>query len=95
MPRGPGRGGWALTTLLVVASVVGIGAGPAAAAEFVPVDAPVVRGFEEPAHDYGPGHRGIDFALPVGTEVVASAAGVVQFAGPVAGAGAFVSLSHP
>ena len=50
-----------------------------------PVDGPVVRSFEAPAFAYGPGHRGIDFAVPPGTPVRASGDGVVAFAGPVAG----------
>ena len=50
-----------------------------------PVDGPVARSFEAPAFAYGPGHRGIDFAVPPGTPVRASGDGVVAFAGPVAG----------
>lgn len=43
----------------------------------------VIRHFEAPAHAYGPGHRGVDIAA---TEVVlAPAAGLVAFSGPVAG----------
>lgn len=50
-----------------------------------PVDAPrrVVEPFRAPAHDYGPGHRGIDVAAPVGSEVQAPAEGVVAFRGTV------------
>jgi hypothetical protein len=50
-----------------------------------PVDGPVVRPFEAPAFAYGPGHRGIDFAVPPGTPVRASSDGMVAFAGSVAG----------
>ena len=50
-----------------------------------PVDGPVGRAFQAPAFAYGPGHRGIDFAVPPGTPVRASSDGVVAFAGPVAG----------
>ncbi|MGX5770413.1 murein hydrolase activator EnvC family protein [Microbacterium trichothecenolyticum] len=47
----------------------------------------LVRPFVAPAHEYGPGHRGIDL-LPVGEGVVrAPAAGVVAFSGQVAGRG--------
>ena len=35
----------------------------------LPVDGPVARSFEAPAFAYGPGHRGIDFAVPPGTPV--------------------------
>jgi murein DD-endopeptidase MepM/ murein hydrolase activator NlpD len=57
----------------------------------LPVRGPVVRGFEEPAGPYGPGHRGVDVGAPVGTPVAAPAAGTVTFAGRVAGS-AWVSL---
>jgi Peptidase family M23/Putative serine esterase (DUF676) len=50
-----------------------------------PVDGPVVRPFDAPASAYGPGHRGIDFAVPPGTPVRASSDGMVAFAGSVAG----------
>ena len=49
-----------------------------------PVDGPVARSFQAPAFAYGPGHRGIDFAVPPGTPVRASGDGVVAFAGSVA-----------
>jgi hypothetical protein len=45
----------------------------------------VARGFEEPASRYGAGHRGVDFAVPGGAPVHAAGAGVVTFAGLVAG----------
>jgi murein DD-endopeptidase MepM/ murein hydrolase activator NlpD len=50
-----------------------------------PVAGPVVRGFELPAGPYGPGHRGVDLAAPLGVPVRAPAAGRVAFAAPVAG----------
>lgn len=43
----------------------------------------VVEPFRAPAHDYGPGHRGMDVAAGVGVDVVAPAAGVVAFRGTV------------
>ena len=49
-----------------------------------PVDGPVARSFQAPAFAYGPGHRGIDFAVPPGTPVRTSGDGVVAFAGSVA-----------
>jgi murein DD-endopeptidase MepM/ murein hydrolase activator NlpD len=52
----------------------------------MPVTGPVVRGFDARAGPYGPGHRGIDIAAPVGELVRAPTAGRVVFAGPVAGA---------
>jgi len=50
----------------------------------------VVRGFEPPPGPYASGHRGVDLAGRPGQRVVAVAAGVVQFAGLVAGTGVVV-----
>lgn len=44
----------------------------------------IVRGFEAPAHRYGPGHRGIEFEAAPGSRVLAVADGFVTFAGTVA-----------
>ncbi len=53
----------------------------------------LVHPFVAPAHEYGPGHRGIDL-LPVGDAVVhAPAAGVVAFSGQVAGRGV-ITVDH-
>ena len=41
----------------------------------------ITRHFDPPSQDWLPGHRGVDLAIPVGTEVYAPAAGVVVFAG--------------
>jgi murein DD-endopeptidase MepM/ murein hydrolase activator NlpD len=66
----------------------------AAAGTFAwPVTGPVIRGFEEPASPYGAGHRGIDIAAEVGTPIRAADAGVVSFAGPVAGS-LFLTIDH-
>jgi murein DD-endopeptidase MepM/ murein hydrolase activator NlpD len=53
----------------------------------------VLRAFDAPENPFGPGHRGIDVAAPVGTDVLAPASGVVSFAGSVAG-GLFVTIDH-
>jgi murein DD-endopeptidase MepM/ murein hydrolase activator NlpD len=45
----------------------------------------VVRPWEAPESEYGPGHRGLDVAAARGTPVVAVASGTVTFAGPVGG----------
>jgi hypothetical protein len=51
-----------------------------------PVEGPVARSFAPPAHRYGPGHLGADFAVPPGTKVRAAGPGEVTIAGAVAGA---------
>ncbi len=53
----------------------------------------VVAPFREPAHPFGPGHRGVDLAAPAGAAVLAAAAGTVVFAGTLAGRGV-VSVQH-
>lgn len=71
----------------------------AAPSEWVPPVGPpgapprVVAGFDPPAAPWLPGHRGVDLATTVGATVRAPAAGVVAFAGPVAGRGV-VSVRH-
>ena len=58
-----------------------------------PVDGPITRGWIAPAFDFGPGHRGLDYAVPEGTLERAGAAGTVAFAGVVGGVRA-VTLQH-
>jgi murein DD-endopeptidase MepM/ murein hydrolase activator NlpD len=55
---------------------------------------PVVGVFAAPADRYAAGHRGVDLAATVGQPVRAAGAGVVGFAGSVAGRGV-VSVTHP
>ncbi len=59
-----------------------------------PVAGPVIRSFLPPDDPYGPGHRGIDIAVPFGSPVHAANDGVVAFAGYVGGS-LFVSIDHP
>ncbi|GAA2779878.1 M23 family metallopeptidase [Saccharopolyspora taberi] len=59
-----------------------------------PLPGPVTRPFEEPAHAYGPGHRGVDLAGEAGQPVLAAGPGLVLFAGPLAGRN-LVSIEHP
>ncbi|HEX6310446.1 MAG TPA: peptidoglycan DD-metalloendopeptidase family protein, partial [Acidimicrobiia bacterium] len=86
----------------VLAGAVLVASTPAAASPsppgespwLVPVDGPVVRPFDEPVSRYGPGHRGVDFAVPAGVVVRAANAGTVTFAGSVAGS-LHVVVAHP
>jgi pimeloyl-ACP methyl ester carboxylesterase len=59
-----------------------------------PVPGPIVEPFRAPLTAYGRGHRGVEYRPPSGTEVRASAAGTVQFAGPVAQE-LWVTVVHP
>lgn len=61
-----------------------------------PLSPPLVvrAGFQAPAGPYGPGHRGVDLAAGPAAQVTAAGAGVVVFAGRVAGRGV-VSVQHP
>lgn len=54
----------------------------------------VLRPFSAPQTPYGPGHLGVDLRALPGETVQAAAAGLVQFAGQVAGRGVIV-LAHP
>ena len=60
-----------------------------------PVDPPfrVTERFVAPAHDYAPGHRGIDLLPLGGAEVRAPAPGVIAFSGDVAGRG-ILTIDH-
>ncbi|GAA5030073.1 peptidoglycan DD-metalloendopeptidase family protein [Microbacterium fluvii] len=71
---------------LIGALVMALAAPPAAPGWQWPVS-PVaaVREYVAPAHAYAPGHRGIDLRVGAGEPVHAPAAGVVAFAGQVAG----------
>lgn len=86
-----------VTTLVAVAAFAFptfVGEADAAAPSLIPpVDGPIAVRFDAPEHAYGPGHRGIDYAVPAGTPVRASAPGLVTFAGPVADAVA-VTILH-
>lgn len=89
-------------SLLLVAAVAAAVASPHAAASGAtpgswrwPLDPRplVLARFEAPAGTYGPGHRGVDLEARVGQPVLAAGAGVVAFAGMVAGRGV-VSVDH-
>ncbi|MBV1848629.1 M23 family metallopeptidase [Catellatospora tritici] len=53
-----------------------------------------VRRFDPPPQPWLPGHRGVDLAAEPGTPVLAAGAGVVRYAGTLAGRGV-VSVAHP
>lgn len=53
----------------------------------------IMRTFDRPAHDWLPGHRGVDLAGHQGDVVRAAGAGRVVFAGSLAGKGVVV-VSH-
>jgi murein DD-endopeptidase MepM/ murein hydrolase activator NlpD len=54
----------------------------------------VVRPFLPPPTPYAAGHRGVDLAVRPGAPVHAAAAGVISFAGSIAGRGVVV-VRHP
>ncbi len=54
----------------------------------------VVQRFDKPAQNWLPGHRGVDLAGAQGQAVLAAGAGIVVFAGTVAGK-PVVSIDHP
>jgi murein DD-endopeptidase MepM/ murein hydrolase activator NlpD len=58
----------------------------------VPEPLTVVRRFDPPATPYGAGHLGVDLRVRKGALVRSAAAGVVTFAGQVAGRGVVVVL---
>lgn len=84
-------------SLVVLTAVLAVwlGTPPVAAAAVrltPPVDGEVVRHFDAPTR-FGPGHRGVDLAVPLGTPVGASAGGRVTFAGTVVGQ-RWVTVDH-
>lgn len=97
LPASPAARVLALLVLLLPVAVM-----PSAAARAdgprwqwpVPPPHEVIAPFDAPATPYGPGHRGIDIALPGGAEVRAVEGGAVRFSGSVAGRGV-VSVVHP
>lgn len=72
----------------------GAGARPTASGSWVwPLAGPtVVRAYQAPAHEYGPGHRGVD-VRGTSERVRAPRAGVVAFAGRVADRGV-ITIDH-
>jgi murein DD-endopeptidase MepM/ murein hydrolase activator NlpD len=82
-------------TAMAVLVVPAAAAGPAPAGVSYAPPLPsvtVVRAFDPPATRFGAGHLGVDLAAVPGEPVRTAAAGVVTFAGPVAGRGLVVVL---
>jgi murein DD-endopeptidase MepM/ murein hydrolase activator NlpD len=97
--RGPRR--LAIVVAVLLASKVGAATAdvrPTAregAEHAVPLFGTVIHAWDAPEDEpFAAGHRGIDVAAPAGAPVRASAAGVVSFAGNVAG-NRTVSVDHP
>lgn len=55
----------------------------------------VLRPFQPPATPYAAGHRGVDLAAPVGAPVLAAGAGVIGYAGVIAGRGVVTVVHGP
>ena len=92
-------------SVLVLLVVVAVLAPAGAVAEPAPLpttalwsaplpDVAVTRPFDELPHRFAAGHRGVDLAGAPGTPVLSAGAGVVVFAGMVAGR-PVVSIDHP
>ena len=84
-----------LLTALTLCGMAATGPPPAVAAGdwLWPVVGRITRGYDPPLSVYGAGHRGIDIAVPTGTEIRAPAAGSVSFAGKVGG-NLFLTIAH-
>ncbi|MBT0995725.1 peptidoglycan DD-metalloendopeptidase family protein [Cellulomonas sp. DKR-3] len=90
----PAAGATLETTARATAGPLRAGPGTAVSSYRLPVaDAAVLRAFEAPPEPWAAGHRGVDLAADVRTRVGAPAAGVVTFAGAVAGRGV-VTVRH-
>ena len=53
----------------------------------------ITHGFDRPAQNWLPGHRGVDLAGSIGDQVFAAGSGEIKFAGTLAGKGVVV-ISH-
>jgi murein DD-endopeptidase MepM/ murein hydrolase activator NlpD len=85
--------GLLFVTAVVCVQVAGAARSNAAGTFAWPVTGPVIHGFEGPATPYSAGHRGIDIAAAAGTAIQSPDAGVVTFAGRVAGS-LFLTIDH-
>jgi len=78
---------------LVVSLLAPTGLAPPSSCLLPPVAAPVVDPFRAPPCEWCPGNRGLQYGAPPGAVVRAAAAGVVSFAGVVAGT-RYVVVDH-
>jgi murein DD-endopeptidase MepM/ murein hydrolase activator NlpD len=53
----------------------------------------IARAYQAPAHEYGPGHRGVDLRSAVGHDVLAPRGGIVAFSGRIADRG-ILTIDH-
>ena len=94
----PARSGAAVTGFRPRAMAMRLAAAdaPSDTAYAPPIAGPmrVLRPFQPPPTPYSAGHRGVDLGTPPGAEVLAAGAGLVTFAGTVAGRGVVV-IAHP
>ncbi|OBH91446.1 M23 family metallopeptidase [Mycobacterium sp. E2989] len=84
---------WPLLCLAVLSAAPAIADGPRLDWPLRPAP-PVARGFDAPAPDWKPGHRGVDLPGAPGQRVYAAGDATVVFAGQLAGR-PVVSLAHP
>lgn len=90
-----GRGRYNSLTWVIRPPAVYVPAGLAGL--LAPVSGPISSAFglrDQPTAGASTDHKGIDYAVPVGTSVVASAGGTVIFAGVQSGYGNVVQVNH-
>ena len=83
-PGGPARGA-AVLLCVVLLLAVGPAAGWADGVHVIPVDGPVLRGYDPPTEKWRAGHRGVDLGGIVDDVVHAAADGTVTFVGTING----------
>ena len=88
-----GAAAWALATALAAGALVAGAPAASGLAGTAPVPGRVARSFDPPELRWGVGHRGVDLLAGPGGAVRAPAAGVITFAGVLAGRGVVV-VSH-